>query len=497
MVRIESIYGSNEFLGLLTPIKETLRPYLNKINFSLSVTLGLLVLLVPVVWYCATIIVKPINTLALENEKVRQRRYDDVSVVKSNITEIVALSRSMVSMASSIKAYEESLQELMESFIKLIATAIDRKSPYTGGHCSRVPVLSVMLAQAAHDSTAGPFADFSFETKDQWREFRTAAWLHDCGKVTTPEYIVDKATKLETIYNRIHEIRMRFEVLLRDAEIDYWQALAEGGDKAALARTLEARRREIREDFAFVAQCNLGGEFMADDKTDRLRKIAAQTWVRQLDDRLGLSDLELQRYPEEAPAPPHREPLLADRPEHIIKRTESDSSDNRFGFAMDVPEHLYNLGEIHNLTISRGTLTAEDRYKIQEHIAATIRMLETLPFPDNMARIPEYAGAHHETLVGNGYPRKLTASEIGLPARIMAVADIFEALTASDRPYKKAKKLSEAIRIMSFMVKDRHLDADLFKLFLESGVYLEYAKQFLDPVQIDEIDPADYTAPSN
>ena len=497
VIRIESIYGSNEFLGLLTPVRETLKPYMEKVNLSLTVTLGLLILLVPVVWYCGTIIVKPINILAQENEKIKQRRYDDVTVVKSNITEIVALSKSLVSMASSIKAYEESLQELMESFIRLIATAIDRKSPYTGGHCSRVPVLSVMLAQAAQDSTDGPFADFSFKTKDEWREFRTAAWLHDCGKVITPEYIVDKSTKLETIYNRIHEVRMRFEVLLRDAEIEYWQAAAGGGDRAALAQSLEKKRREIMDDFAFIAKCNIGGEFMAEEKIARVGEIAAKTWTRHLDDRLGLSDLELMRYPEETSPPPCQEPLLADRPEHLIRRIETDASDqDSFGFTMEVPEYLYNLGEIYNLTITRGTLTAEDRYKINEHITTTIQMLETLPFPETMAKIPEYAGAHHETLSGSGYPRKLIAEEIGLPARMMAVADIFEALTASDRPYKKPKKLSEAIRIMSFMVKDRHLDADLFKLFLESGVYLEYAEQFLDPAQIDEVNPADYTTSS-
>ena len=489
VARIESVYGSDEFLGLLVPVEETLRPYMEKVHFSLLVTLGLLLLLAPVVWYCATIIVKPINALALESEKVRQRKYDQVGEVKSNITEIKGLSKSMVTMASAIKAYEESLRELMDSFIRLIATAIDQKSPYTGGHCERVPELSIMLAKAANDCTEGPFAGFSLKSDDEWREFRTAAWLHDCGKVTTPEYIVDKATKLETIYNRIHEVRMRFEVLLRDAEVEYWREKAQGGDETVLAQNLDAKRREIEDDFAFIAQCNVGGEFMAEDQVERVKSIAQKTWVRHLDNRLGLGPLEEMRYPDQAAPLPCEEPLLADRPEHIIERPRGASLNKPdSGFAMEVPEHLYNLGEIYNLCISRGTLSAEDRYKINEHITTTIRMLETLPYPENMTRIPEYAGAHHETLIGTGYPRKLTAEDISIPARIMAVADVFEALTASDRPYKKAKTLNEAVRILSFMVKDRHLDPDIFKLLLQSGVYLDFARQHLDPSQIDEVD---------
>ncbi len=483
----------HEYLGMLVSIREIMQPYLVKMRVSLLTTFGLLILLIPIVLYCAAVIVNPIKALALENDKVRLRQYDDVEMVKSNIVEIMELSNSMVSMAKSIKAYDESLKKLMDSFIRLIAVAIDHKSPYTGGHCARVPELAVMIAQAAHTSTSEPFAGFQFSNDEEWREFRTAAWLHDCGKVATPEYIVDKATKLETLYNRIHEIRMRFEVLLRDAEIEYWQGLAEGGDKARLAEQLAVKKREIEDDFAFVAECNIGGEFMAENKIDRVKRIAAKTWTRHLDDRLGLGHVERMRYPDHHVEPPCEESLLSDRPEHIIERRSKKplgSADSRFD--MEIPEHLYNLGEVYNLCISRGTLTPEDRYIINEHIITTIQMLETLPYPENMTRIPEYAGAHHETLIGTGYPRKLTAREMSIPARIMAVADVFEALTASDRPYKKAKKLSEAIRILSRMVKDRHLDKDLFRLFLESGVYLEYARKFCAPSQIDEVDVAAY-----
>ncbi len=385
-------------------------------------------------------------------------------------------------------------EALMEAMIKLIAGSIDAKSPYTGGHCERVPELAMMLAQEACLATDGPLADFRFTTEDEWREFRVGAWLHDCGKVTSPEYVVDKATKLETIYNRIHEIRTRFEVLLRDAQIERLQAIHERGEPVPQADArFEARRAELLDDFAFVAECNIGGEFMAPERIERLERIATRTWWRHFDDRLGLSHEEGSRLAGTAPpALPALERLLADKPEHIVPRPQDKALDEKYGFRIQVPEHLYNRGEVHNLRIGRGTLTEEERFKINEHIIQTIVMLEQLPLPKNLRRVPEYAGTHHETLIGTGYPRKLAEKDLSVPARIMAIADIFEALTASDRPYKKAKTLSESVKILSFFKKDRHIDPVLFDLFLRSGVYLEYARKFLRPEQIDEVDIGAY-----
>ena len=484
----------NEFIGFLAPVSDTVAPYMKKVYISLLATLGLLLLLMPLVWKMAGRIITPMNALAGESEKITQRRYGEVTEVTSNITEIVNLSRSLVSMASSIREYAKKQRELLDSFIKLLASAIDKKSPYTGGHCKRVPELSAMIARAASDTHTGPFADFAFTGEEQWREFHIASWLHDCGKVITPEHIVDKGTKLEAIHNRIHEIRTRFEVLLRDAEIEYWKTLAQGAsDPVACLNTLQATKKQLTEEFSFVAQCNIGSEFMAPEKVARIRAIAQRTWTRTLDDRLGLSHVELQRYPSPAPHLPCREHLLADRPEHIIPRPLSEIIDAKAcGFALQIPEHLYNQGEFYNLCIPHGTLTPEDRYKINEHVVSTIQMLETLPFPKNLAKVAEYAGAHHETLMGNGYPRKLKGDQISIPARILALADVFEALTASDRPYKKAKKLSEAVKILSFMSRDGHIDPNLFRLFLSSGLYLQYAKKFLKPEQIDEVDVEHY-----
>ena len=386
----------------------------------------------------------------------------------------------------------EAQKLLMDALIKLIAGAIDAKSPYTGGHCERVPELGLMLAEAATAQTEGPLASFRFETEDEWREFRIGAWLHDCGKVTTPEYVVDKAVKLETIYNRIHEVRMRFEVLLRDARISALEAVTQGADPAQAQAAFDARQAQLTDDFLFIAECNLGGEFMAPEKVERLKKIAEATWVRHFDDRAGLAHEELKRYTS-APEPlPATERLLSDKPHHIIPRTKAAVADPKWGFKVNVPEHLYNYGEVYNLSVGRGTLTEEERFKINEHVMQSLMMLEQLPLPKNLKRVPEYAGTHHETLIGTGYPRKLTKDDLSVPMRIMAIADIFEALTASDRPYKKAKTLSESIKILSFFKKDGHIDGDLFDLFLSSGVYRRYAERFLLPEQMDEVDISKY-----
>jgi HD-GYP domain-containing protein (c-di-GMP phosphodiesterase class II) len=382
----------------------------------------------------------------------------------------------------------EAQKVLLDAIIKLIAGAIDAKSAYTGGHCERVPELGMMLAEAACAVSEGPLADFNFKTDDEWREFRIGAWLHDCGKVTTPEYVVDKSSKLETIYNRLHEVRMRFEVLLRDARISQLEAVATGDDSAAALARYEARQAQLADDFAFIAECNLGGEFMAPEKLERLKRIAEETWQRHFDDRIGLPYEELKRYTAAPESLPTTEKLLADKPQHVIPRTDLRSIDPKWGFKVKVPENLYNYGEVYNLGIGRGTLTEEERFKINEHVMQSLMMLEQLPLPKSMRRIPEYAGTHHETLIGTGYPRKLTEAELSIPMRIMAIADVFEALTASDRPYKKAKTLSESIKILSFFKKDRHIDPVLFDLFLTSGVYQRYAEKYLRPEQIDAVD---------
>ena len=400
-----------------------------------------------------------------------------------------------VSGAATVSIEGQRLQarqkQLLDSFIQLLAGAIDAKSPYTGGHCQRVPALTLMLAQAAAASQASAFQAYQ-PTEDEWEALHIAAWLHDCGKVTTPEYVVDKATKLETLNDRIHEIRTRFEVLKRDAWVDYWQALATGGEPSSLAQRRDTTLARLDDDFAFVARCNLGSEAMADADLQRLQDIAQRPWTRTLDDRLGVS-WEENRRQARTPKPtlPVTERLLADKPEHLLERLEAEliPADNPWGFQLDVPPWKYNRGELYNLSIKRGTLTREERYVINHHMVQTILMLSQLPFPSHLDNVAEIAGGHHEKMDGTGYPKRLKREEMSLPARMMAIADIFEALTAADRPYKKAKKLSEALGIMATMCRDAHIDPELFGLFIDEKIYLSYANQFLDPRQIDEVDP--------
>ncbi len=330
-------------------------------------------------------------------------------------------------------------RKLFDAFVQLIATAIDEKSPYTGGHCARVPVLTEMLADAACRATDGPFRDFDLDDDERY-ELHIAAWLHDCGKVTTPEHLVDKATKLEAIIDRIELIRLRFEILRRDAEIARRDALADARpeERAAIEAAHAARLAAFARDLDFIERINPGGETMSADDQARVRQIAAAEW------------------------------------------TDADGRRRR----------LITDDEVRNLCVERGTLTPEERRIVLDHIVATIRMLDRLPFPKELRRVPEYAGGHHERMDGSGFPRGLTGEQMSVPARMMAIADIFEALTAEDRPYKRAKSLSESMAIMARMRDNGHIDPDLFELFVESGVYRHYAERFLRPEQIDAVDHA-------
>lgn len=389
-------------------------------------------------------------------------------------------------------------KNLLDAIIRLLADAIDAKSPYTGGHCERVPQLATLLVDRMGADTEGPYTHFSL-TEEERYEFHLGAWLHDCGKVTSPEYIVDKATKLEVIHNRIHEVRTRFEVLWRDAELAHLQRLVDGADAAASQATLARQHQQLQSDFAFVAQCNVGGEFMADEALARLKTIAAQTWQRHFDNRQGLAIEEASRLAQaqpDAPVLPVTEYLLADRPEHVVPwgdrkpAVEKNDPRNLHGFDMVLPATQQNMGELYNLSIRRGTLTDEDRFKINDHIVQTYIMLKGLPWPQHLARVPEIAATHHEKMDGKGYPRKLPAERLTVLDRVMALADVFEALTAADRPYKAPKTLTDSLRIMAFMCKDQHLDTELFRYFLHSGLWRTYAGSYMKAEQIDAVDVA-------
>jgi HD-GYP domain-containing protein (c-di-GMP phosphodiesterase class II) len=355
--------------------------------------------------------------------------------------EIIASLASQAAIAITNTSLIRELKGLFDSFILVIARAIDDKSKYTGGHIRRVAELTMTIARALHESGDERWKDFNI-SQDEENELRIAAWMHDIGKITTPEYVVDKATKLETIYDRLHTVLARMEVLKRDLEIDYHRkkhAVEKTGTPDsqqlldALASEFDETIKRLKDDTEFLKISNMGGEFMADDKIERIQKISRY--------KVRIND-------------------------------------------QDVP--LLSENEIDNLCIRRGTLTDAERTIIQNHVVVSIKMLYQLPWPKKLRRVCEYAGEHHEKLDGTGYPHKLSAEELSMKSRILALADIFEALTAADRPYKEGKKLSESIKIMGFMVKDRHLDKDVVDFFIKSGLAQQYARKELKEYQRDK-----------
>ncbi len=371
-----------------------------------------------------------IGVLQLINALDAQNQVKAFTTADQRLAESLA---SQAAIALTNRQLVQQLEELFESFIKLINLAIDEKSPYTGGHCQRVPELTMMLAEAVNATTEGPLADFTLTDKDRY-ELRIASLMHDCGKVTTPVHVVDKATKLQTIYDRIHLIDTRFEVVKRDAEVRKWQQIAAGGERSEAENQYSAFCRQCDDDREFLRKANIGSERMRDEDLDQIRAIAIRyRWQNEHgEDATFLSDNELE-----------------------------------------------------NLTIRAGTLTAPERETINHHIVATIKMLEQLPWPKHLKNVPEYAGGHHERMDGKGYPKGLKRDDMSWQARMMGISDIFEALTAKDRPYKDGMKLSQALGILENFKKNGHIDPDLHEIFVKSEVYRKYALEFMNEHQVD------------
>jgi HD-GYP domain-containing protein (c-di-GMP phosphodiesterase class II) len=343
---------------------------------------------------------------------------------------------SQAAVALTSEQLIQQLENLLEALVNLINIGIDEKSPYTGRHCQFVPELTMMLAEAVHKTDKGPLAGFRMNDADR-KELWLAGLLHDCGKITTPVHVVDKSTKLETIFDRIHMVDTRIEVMLRDAEIRALKAKLEpGANHAAIDDLLASEQKRLREDSDFLRRANVGGEGMLPADQERVYRVARQRWTGPDGQERDLLDDE----------------------------------------------------EVRNLTVRFGTLTDDERKIINNHIWVSIRMLESLPWPKHLKNVPEYAGGHHERMDGKGYPRGLTRDQMSVQARIMAIADIFEALTAADRPYKKGKTLSESLAILGKFAQNGHIDPDLFDIFVREKVYLKFAQEHMDAHQVDPVD---------
>ena len=375
-----------------------------------------------------------------------------INTIDKNTNKIISFSaldqqliESLASQAAvtiSNKTLINAQKNLFDSFIQLIATAIDEKSPYTAKHCRRVPAITDMLADATNKIDRGPLKDFSMNDNEMY-ELNVAAWLHDCGKITTPEYVVDKSTKLETIFDRINLVDIRFEVLKRDAVITALKAIVkENKDCDDIDKELENnsalknRLKELDDERIEIEKYNIGGESLLDNDLKRIKELS----------------------------------------ENVYENSVGESV------------HLLNDNEVENLQVARGTLNRKEREIINNHVSMTIKMLESLPYPKHLKNVPEFAGCHHEKMDGTGYPKGLDSEQMSTQAKIMAIADIYEALTAADRPYKDGKNLSTAMRIMGYMKNDYHIDEDLFEIFVKSGVYKTYAEQYISKSQIDKVD---------
>tara|TARA_Y100000817_G_scaffold313657_1_gene310289 strand:+ start:14 stop:1483 length:1470 start_codon:yes stop_codon:yes gene_type:complete len=373
-----------------------------------------------------------INSIDIETGKT-------LTFSKEMQTQIESLC-SQGAVALTNKRLVQELKTLFESFIQLIAKAIDEKSEYTGGHCERVPEITMMLADAVEKVDYGKYKDFSM-TEDERYELYIAGWLHDCGKVATPPHIVDKGTKLETIFDRIEVVKTRFEVIKRDVEIACLKKKIELLEKGLnidgqIDKDMQDKLVVIDDERLFIEKANIGGEFMPKEEQQKIKDISTKyNWNENGENKNFLTDIEVE-----------------------------------------------------NLCIPKGTLLPEEREIINDHIRITIDMLERLPYPKHLKNVPEFAGGHHEKLDGTGYPKGLKADEMSVQAKMMAIADIYEALTAADRPYKDGKKLSQAMRIMGFMKNDYEIDADLFEIFVREGVYKKYAKKYIEKNQIDLVD---------
>ncbi len=355
--------------------------------------------------------------------------------------EVVGLVEALASQAAVALTNNQLIRDLkglLYSFIKSIASAIDAKSPYTKGHIDRVVKLTMLLAEGINLQMDGPFADNLF-SEQEWEELKLAAWMHDVGKIAVPEHVVDKQTRLQTVFDRAELVRTRFD-LIEQGLYARWleqriELLEQGAPPAAVRaaeQECEARRSELAQERDFVLACNNPSQVMDEGKREQLEAVAAKTFTH--------------------------------RGKELPYLTED---------------------EVLNLCIRAGTLTEAERSVIQNHAVVTRDMLSALPFPKGLENVPVVASRHHEKLDGSGYPDGLSGDDLSLQARILAVADIFEALTARDRPYKQPMKVSKALEILEYMKKDGHLDPDVLDIFVSRKIYRAYAEAELDPDQVD------------
>ena len=475
--------AQENYLAILVP-KETLLS--SNIQTLIQVGIGSFVLLLLFSWLFSSSLTLKLRSLVLMVEEAKVMRFQKLKATSTDITELQSLNDLMIEISQSIKKYQTKQKQQIESFIKLTAQAIDHKSPYTLGHANRVPELAWTLIKAAEASEAPPFKDFKFTDKEKQQAFRITAALHSYDKLTTSQTVVSKSSKLEATYNRIHEIRMRFEILWRDAEINYYQESRDNPEQnKPLKEALIKQQLQLMRDFEFIANANIGDSPMTEQDIQRLHEIGAQTWLRYFDDRLGLSLIEKLNLSTNKQRLPAQEYILSDKPEH--KNNNTNLSSER-----KTVEALYNIGELYNLSIPEGTLTAEDKQQLNEYILTTSSLLDDMPIMAEQESIPQDLSAYHPALSDAVYPVNSANKKLSIPENILGISYIFEALTSINNPQQKIETLSSALNTMHQLAVDKRIDMQLFKLFLGSGIYMKFAKKFLYSQQIDQVDIRQY-----
>ena len=353
-----------------------------------------------------------------------------------NIINLVESLASQASIALTNQLLIEEQKQLFKSFIQLVSEALEKKDAATGGHCTRVPNITMMIAEAINADKQGSYKKFKFNDEEM-EELYVAGWLHDFGKVATPEYVMNKSTKLEGLYDKIDHIKIRFEVLKRDVKIKYYDLMNEKNED--LSDEMNEKIKQIEDDCLFLEECNIGGESFSENLKDRVKKIA----------------------------------------------------ENKIFYNGDYI-NILSKEEVDFLTLERGTLNSNEMKVMQDHVSLTYELLDKLPYPKHLKQVPFYAGCHHEKINGEGYPNGYKGDELPIQARIIALADVFEGLTAPDRPYKEGYKLSKAMNILKAMTLDNEIDKNIFNLFIRGKLYLKYAKKYINSSQIDKINEKDF-----
>lgn len=468
------IYHPNDndhYLGVFLPEREITQRFLSRVYWAVVLSVIGFLLMLPVVYYFALKIVKPIQKLTEQSQLIERKQYADVKLLKTGIKELDRLSQSIVNMTMTIQLQSEKNISLVSSFVKLIAKTIHSRSGGTFEKQRLVPDMAMTLAKKAVENKF-PFAEHELATENQWREFEIAAWMHDCGKVATPQHIADKKTKLEAIQNRIHDIRTRFEVLSRDAEIETYKKILAHPETAEPHKiALSKLRTQLQRDFKLVAQCNLGNVDLDEKTLAQLDQIASYRFQCLFDKYIGLSDKELENIDTTNEYHSKYEFALCDKPEHVIHQKTGRAQKSIYGFKLKTPSNEQNLGEVHNLKVKTGLLTEEERFIIDKQMINTLATLNELQLPYELQQIPEIVSGQYIHTIQSETLQVQKTENTSLKAKILALTNVYVELIVPSITSEKARTQQQALEEMETMSKKGLIDKDLFILFKHAEIY--------------------------